>query len=129
MITGRKQLLLVSDAELLTMSLQSYQQFIDSVPTSKDLRNKTLVRNVGVKIANAVATASWAPSRAERCHSRARASKDMEGLRQSFAENIKLNAVSTVIFTAVSLLLAKPILLLTNTPPEILKDAYAYIAD
>lgn len=54
LITGRKQLLLVSDAELLTMSLQSYQQFIDSVPTSKDLRNKTLVRNVGVKIATAV---------------------------------------------------------------------------
>lgn len=54
MITGRKQLLLVSDAELLTMSLQSYQQFIDSVPASTDLKNKTLVKKVGVKIATAV---------------------------------------------------------------------------
>ncbi len=54
MITGRRQLLLVSDAELLTMSLQSYQQFIDSVPASRDVRNTTLVRNVGVKISSAV---------------------------------------------------------------------------
>lgn len=54
MITGRKQLLLVSDAELLTMSLQSYQQFIDSVPPSKDLKSKALVKSVGVKIATAV---------------------------------------------------------------------------
>lgn len=54
MITGRKQLLLVSDAELLAMSLQSYQQFIDSVPASKDLKNKALVKKVGVKIATAV---------------------------------------------------------------------------
>jgi predicted Zn-dependent protease len=54
MITGRKQLLLVSDAELLTMSLQSYQQFIDSVPPSNDLRSKALVKSVGVKIATAV---------------------------------------------------------------------------
>jgi predicted Zn-dependent protease len=54
MITGRRQLLLVSDAELLTMSLQSYQQFIDSVPASKDVRNTSLVRNVGIKIASAV---------------------------------------------------------------------------
>ncbi len=54
--------------------------------------------------------------------------KDMEGLRQSFAENIKLNALSTIVFTALSLLLAKPVLLLTNTPLEILNDAYAYIA-
>lgn len=54
--------------------------------------------------------------------------KDMDGLRRSFAENIKLNAVSTVVFTALSLLLAKPVLILTNTPLEILSDAYAYIA-
>ena len=54
--------------------------------------------------------------------------KDMEGLKQSFAENIKLNAVSTIVFTALSLLLAKPILIITNTPPEIMKEAYTYIA-
>lgn len=54
MITGRKQLLLVDDAELLTMSLKSYQEFIDSVPASKDVKNKALVRSVGVKISKAV---------------------------------------------------------------------------
>lgn len=54
MITGRKQLLLVNDAELLTMSLQSYKQFIDSVPASKDLKNKALVQATGVKISKAV---------------------------------------------------------------------------
>ena len=54
MLTGRRQLLLVSDAELLSMSLLSYQQFIDSVPASKDLKNKALIKKVGVKIASAV---------------------------------------------------------------------------
>jgi len=54
MITGRKQLLLVNDAELLTMSLKSYQEFIDSVPASKDVKNIALVRSVGVKISKAV---------------------------------------------------------------------------
>ena len=39
LITGRKQLFLISDADLNTMSLQSYKQFIDSVPLSKDYKN------------------------------------------------------------------------------------------
>ena len=37
LITGRKQLLLVSDAEVLSMSATAYKQFIDSVPVSKNV--------------------------------------------------------------------------------------------
>ena len=54
LITGRKQLLLVSDAEVLSMSATAYKQFIDSVPASKDTINAFMVRKVGIKIAAAV---------------------------------------------------------------------------
>jgi predicted Zn-dependent protease len=54
MITGRKQLLLVSDSEILSMSAQSYNQFIDSVPASKDAVNSNLVKKVGANISTAV---------------------------------------------------------------------------
>lgn len=54
MITGRKQVALVSDAELLNMSLVSYKEFIDSVPLSTDVQQTALVKKVGENIANAV---------------------------------------------------------------------------
>ncbi len=54
MITGRKQLLLVSDAEVLSMSAGAYKEFIDSIPLSQDTANTELVKSVGEKIANAV---------------------------------------------------------------------------
>ncbi len=54
LITGRKQLLLVSDAEVLSMSATAYKQFIDSVPKSKDAVNSLMVSRVGNNIANAV---------------------------------------------------------------------------
>jgi predicted Zn-dependent protease len=54
MLTGRKQLLLVSDSEVLTSSFQSYKQFIDSVPASKDKVNTALVKKVGLNISRAV---------------------------------------------------------------------------
>lgn len=54
LLTGRKQLLLVNDADLLAMSLQSYKQFIDSVPASKDKLNTALVKKVGGKLSSAV---------------------------------------------------------------------------
>ena len=44
LLTGRKQLSLVSDTEVLTSSFQSYKQFIDSVPASKDKANTALVK-------------------------------------------------------------------------------------
>jgi predicted Zn-dependent protease len=54
LLTGRKQLLLVSDADVLTTSFQSYKQFIDSVPTSTDKANTALVKKVGKNIATVV---------------------------------------------------------------------------
>jgi len=54
LLTGRKQLLLVSNSEVLTSSFQSYKQFIDSVPASKDKVNTALVKKVGNKISTAV---------------------------------------------------------------------------
>ena len=54
LLTGRKQLLLVSDSEVLTSSFQSYKQFIDSVPASKDKVNTALVKKVGIKISAVV---------------------------------------------------------------------------
>lgn len=55
-ITGRKQLSLVSDQEVLTMSLQQYDEFIKSAPLSTDKKNTELVNKVGRNIANAVET-------------------------------------------------------------------------
>src|SRR5690554_1465069 len=54
MITGRKQVSLVSDADLLNMSFVSYKECIDSVPLSTDLRQTALVKQVGKNIAGAV---------------------------------------------------------------------------
>lgn len=56
LITGRKQILLVPDADVLTMSATSYKQFIDSVPASVDSTNTALVKKVGNNIATAVVT-------------------------------------------------------------------------
>lgn len=53
-LTGRKQLLLVNDSEVLASSFQSYKQFIDSVPASKDKVNTALVKKVGGKISKVV---------------------------------------------------------------------------
>ena len=56
LLTGRKQLSLVSDSEMLTSSFQSYKQFIDSVPASKDKVSTALVKKVGLKMAAVVDT-------------------------------------------------------------------------
>lgn len=53
-ITGRKQLNLVSDSEVLTLSLSQYQEFMKSAPVSKDAKSTALVKKVGNNIANAV---------------------------------------------------------------------------
>jgi len=55
-VTGRKQMLLVSDQEVLTLSLQQYDEFIKSAPLSTDKANTALVQKVGRNIANAVET-------------------------------------------------------------------------
>ena len=55
-LTGRKQMLLVSDQEVLTLSLQQYGDFIKGAPLSTDKANTALVTKVGRKIATAVET-------------------------------------------------------------------------
>lgn len=54
LLTGRKQLLLVPDADIVSMSAVSYKQFIDSVPASTNVANTMLVKKVGKKISSVV---------------------------------------------------------------------------
>jgi len=54
MLTGRKQLLLVPESDVVAMSLQSYKQFVDSVPPSTDKVNTALVKKVGAKMSAVV---------------------------------------------------------------------------
>lgn len=55
-ITGRKQLSLVSNQEILSLSYQQYGEFIQSAPKSTNAANTAMVRKVGQNIANAVIT-------------------------------------------------------------------------
>ncbi len=56
MLTGRKQLLLIPESDVVAMSLQSYKQFVDSVPPSIDKVNTALVKKVGAKMSAVVET-------------------------------------------------------------------------
>lgn len=53
-VTGRKQMLLVSDSEVLTLSLQEYDQFMKTASKSTNYKSIALVQKVGRNIANAV---------------------------------------------------------------------------
>ena len=53
-ITGRKQLNLVSDQEVLSLSLQQYGEYMQTAPQSTDAQAKAMVARVGQNIANAV---------------------------------------------------------------------------
>ena len=53
-LTGRKQMLLVSDSEVLTLSLQQYDDFMKTAPKSTDKADAAMVKKVGQNIANAV---------------------------------------------------------------------------
>ena len=55
-ITGRKQLLLVPDQEVLTLSFQQYQDFMSSAPVERNTNNALMVERVGRRIATAVET-------------------------------------------------------------------------
>lgn len=52
---------------------------------------------------------------------------DMDGVRRSFAANIALGALVTLVLTVCSVPLARPILRAMNTPAAIIDDAYSYI--
>jgi predicted Zn-dependent protease len=53
-ITGRQQLNLVSDSEVLSLSLQEYDSYIKSAKKSTDKTTTALVEKVGRKVADAV---------------------------------------------------------------------------
>lgn len=53
-ITGRKQLNLIPESEMISMSLQQYEGFLSSNTLSSDARSTAMVRRVGTRIAEAV---------------------------------------------------------------------------
>ena len=53
---------------------------------------------------------------------------DEKNLKRSVAMNIMLNFMSGAVLTILACLLAKPILILTNTPQEIIEKSYSYIS-
>ncbi len=55
-ITGRRQLMLVSDQQVITLSLQQYQEYIHTAKVITDTPEAQMVQRVGMRIANAVET-------------------------------------------------------------------------
>ena len=55
-ITGRKQTLLVSDEQVLSLSNQEYTKYMASAKKSTDATNTAMVKRVGQRLANAVTT-------------------------------------------------------------------------
>ena len=55
-ITGRKHTLLVSDAEVLSLSNQQYSEFMKTAKVSTNAANTAMVKRVGTRLANAVET-------------------------------------------------------------------------
>lgn len=53
-VTGRKQLLLVSDSEVMSLSNQSFKQYMTTAKPSTDAVQTAMVARVGRRIANAV---------------------------------------------------------------------------
>ena len=53
-LTGRKQLNLVSNTEVLSSSFQQYHEFIQTAPLSTNKANTALVEKVGKKVSDAV---------------------------------------------------------------------------
>lgn len=53
-ITGRKQRLMVTDEQVLSLSNQQYQQYMQSAKLSANATNTAMVRRVGQKLAQAV---------------------------------------------------------------------------
>lgn len=55
-LTGRRQLQLVSDQEVIALSLQQYEQFKRQAPIENNTQNAEMVNRVGRRIATAVET-------------------------------------------------------------------------
>src|SRR5690554_7871616 len=54
--TGRRQLQLVSNQEVIALSLQQYQEFMRSAPLERGTTDAEMVNRIGSRIANAVET-------------------------------------------------------------------------
>jgi predicted Zn-dependent protease len=52
--TGRKQLSIVPESEMIAMGLASYQEFIKENPASPDKNNSNIVKEVGSRLSTAV---------------------------------------------------------------------------
>lgn len=52
---------------------------------------------------------------------------DDEGVKKAFASSLILSSIMTIIVTAISMLSAKPLLEIMNTPDNIMKDSLSYI--
>ena len=55
-ITGRKQTLMVSDGEVLSLANQQYQEYMKTAKPSANTANTAMVKRVGQNLANAVVT-------------------------------------------------------------------------
>jgi predicted Zn-dependent protease len=55
-ITGRKQTLMVSDGEVLSLASQQYQEFMKTAKVSTNANNTAMVKRVGQNLASAVTT-------------------------------------------------------------------------
>ena len=53
-VTGRKQLTIIPDSELMAMSFQQYDDFLKENPPSKDREQTQVVKNIGNRIKNSV---------------------------------------------------------------------------
>ena len=53
--------------------------------------------------------------------------KDEAGVKKAVASSITLSIIATIIVTFISVISAKPLLTLMNTPSNIMKDASTYI--
>ena len=53
-ITGRKQLNIIPDSEMLSMSFQQYDEFIRTNKISADANNSNMVKRIGFNVQNAV---------------------------------------------------------------------------
>lgn len=52
---------------------------------------------------------------------------DKEGVKRAFASSLILSSIMTIVVTAISVISAKPLLELMNTPSNIMDDALSYI--
>ncbi len=55
-LTGRKQTLMVSDGDMLSLSTQEYQKYMKTAKPSTNAKNTAMVKRVGQNLANAVTT-------------------------------------------------------------------------